>query len=286
MHSPRRRIPDGSLGTYEGFTQTAGPWLPYTATFNIISPLYYSDGTGGPAVPATTGTYLHIYDRYAGNPDPVTDPHPGASSGDIYVNGSTSFYSGFGVSLYDFHELEKDLYIAPGSTQTYGEYGFAFDVIVHFTDGVTLNEGPLVDMFATDTTTDPDNPGGFATFASDSQQDVATQAVYNAVMAAPEPSSLVLAALGAAALAICGWRRRMGGRIVSRRVLEPSGPISRAGRGCQTAVLDVWSPKWQRELPSAKLRNRTQIRVGAQLGPGCGPVQHEPCCLTQSDDPG
>ena len=64
-----------------------------------------------PAVPATDGTYLHIYDRYAGNPDPVTDPHPGASSGDIYVNGSTSFYSGFGVSLYDFHELEKDLYI-------------------------------------------------------------------------------------------------------------------------------------------------------------------------------
>ena len=68
--------PDGSLGTYEGFTQTAGPWLPYTASFNIISPLYFSDGTGGPATPATDGTYLHIYDRYAGNPDPVTDPHP------------------------------------------------------------------------------------------------------------------------------------------------------------------------------------------------------------------
>ena len=201
--------PDGSLGTYEGFAQTAGPWLPYTATFNIVSPLYYSDGTGGPAVPATTGTYLHIFDRYAGNPDPVTDPHPGASSGDVYVNGSTSFYSGFGVSLYDFHELEKDLYIAPDSTQTYGEYGFAFDITVHFIDGVTLTEGPLVDVFATDTTTDPDNPGGFATFVPDSQQDAATQAVYNAVMAAPEPSSLVLAAFGAAALAVCGWQRRV-----------------------------------------------------------------------------
>ena len=198
---------DGSLGTYEGFAQTAGPWLPYTASFNILSPLYFSDGTGGPAVPATDGTDLHIFDRYAGNPEPVTDPHPGASAGDIYVNGSTSFYSGFGVSLYDFHELEKDLYMAPGSTQTYGEYGFAFDVTVQFSDGVTLTTTPLVDIFATDTTTDPDNPGGFATFASDSQQDAATLAVYNAVVGAPEPSSFVLAVLGAAALAAFGWRR-------------------------------------------------------------------------------
>ena len=154
-------------------------------------------------MPATTGTYLHIYDLWAGNPDPVTNPHPGASFGDIYVNGSTSFYPGFGVSLYDHHELEKDLYIAAGSTQTYGEYGFAFDVTVQFADGVTLTTMPLVDIFATDTTADPNNPGGFATFSPDSQQDVATQAVYDAVMAAaPEPSSLALAVLGTAALAL------------------------------------------------------------------------------------
>ncbi|HTU26847.1 MAG TPA: hypothetical protein VMF30_15670 [Pirellulales bacterium] len=199
---------DGSLGTYEGFAQTAGPWPLYTATFNILSPLYYSDGTGGPAVPASAGTDLHIYDRYAGNPDPVTDPHPGASYGDVYVNGTTPFYQGFGVSLYDFHELEKDLYIAPDSTQTYGEYGFAFEVIVSFVDGPTLSTGPLVDIFATDTTTDPDNPGGFATFAPDSQQDAATLAVYDAVMAAaPEPSSFLMAAFGAIGMGIYGYRR-------------------------------------------------------------------------------
>ena len=139
---------DGSYPTDEGFTQTAGPFPFYTSvSFNIISPLYFSDGTGA-AVPAEAGTQLHIFDLFAGNPDPITDPHPGASLGDLYVNGSTSFYQGFGVSLYDAHELEKDLYLAPGSTQTYGEYGFAFDVTVHFAGGQTVSTGPLVDVFA------------------------------------------------------------------------------------------------------------------------------------------
>ena len=139
---------DGSYSTFEGFAQTAGPFPAYTsATFNIISPLYFSDGTDG-AVPASPGTQLHIYDLWAGNPDPTTFPHPGASAGDIYLNGTTSFYAGFGVSLYDFHELEKDLYLAPGSTQTYGEYGFAFDVTVHFAGGQTVTSGPLVDVWA------------------------------------------------------------------------------------------------------------------------------------------
>ena len=145
---------DGSYGTYEGFAQTAGPWLPYTATFNITSRLYFSDGSGAAAA-ASTGTQLHIFDRWAGNPDPVNNPHPGASPGDIFVNGTTSSYPGFGVSLYDFHELEKDLYLAAGSTQTYGEYGFAFNVTVHFADGITLTTGPLVDVFALDITTGP-----------------------------------------------------------------------------------------------------------------------------------
>ena len=190
---------DGSYGTYEGFTQTAGPWLPYTASFNITSPLYFSDGTG-PAVPASAGTYLHIYDLWAGNPDPINNPHPGASFGDIYVNGSTSSYPGFGVSLYDHHELEKDLYLAPGSTQTYGEYGFAFDVTVHFADGITLTTSPLVDVFALDITTDPNNPGGFATFAPVGQQDIATAGIYASVV--PEPSAMVLASFGITALGI------------------------------------------------------------------------------------
>jgi len=197
--------PDGSYGTFEGFAQTSGPFPPYTsASFNIISPLYFSDGTGA-AVPASTGTQLHIYDLWAGNPDPVNNPHPGASFGDVYLNGTTPFYSGFGVSLYDHHELQKNLYLAAGSTQTYGEYGFAFDVTVHFANGTTLTSVPLVDVFALDITTDPNNPGGFATFAPPGQQDVATLGIFNAVTGVPEPSTAVLVAMGA--LAFLGRRR-------------------------------------------------------------------------------
>jgi hypothetical protein len=199
---------DGSYPTLEGFAQTSGPFPFTSATFNVVSPLFFSDGTG-PAVPASTGTHLHIYDLWAGNPDPVNNPHPGASFGDVYVNGTTPFYSGFGVSLFDQHELEKDLHLAAGSTQTYGEYGFAFDVTVHFSNGTTLTTGPLVDVFALNITTDPLNPGGFATFASFAQQDAATQAIFSAV---PEPSALLLAAIGGVVFSVM----RLGMRVARR----------------------------------------------------------------------
>ena len=184
--------PDGSYPTDEGFAQTAGPFPPYSsAVLNVLSPLYFSDGTGA-AVPASAGTYLHIYNIFAGNSDGF---HPGASSGDLYVSGTTSAIPGFGVSLTDAHELEKDIYLAAGSSQTYGEYGFAFDVVVHFDNGTTLSTGPLFDVFALDITSDPSNPGGFATLAPFEQQDAATEAIVATLV--PEPSACGLVLLGA-----------------------------------------------------------------------------------------
>jgi hypothetical protein len=206
-----------------GFAQTAGPWLPYTASFNVISPLFFSSGIGtGPggtapfAVPAVPGTYIDVWDLWAGNPEPTVSPHPGASFGDVYVNGSTSFYPGFGVSLYDTHELEKDLYIGSGPAN--GEYGFAFDVVVHFSDGITLTSSPLVDVFAI---SDP-NYGDFADNASVALQDKATMAIYDAVTAVPEPSSVVMLAIGAAGLTVHGLRRhrRCKIRIVDSTLVE------------------------------------------------------------------
>lgn len=181
---------DGSYGTDEGFAAIVGPQPAHSAaTFQILSPLFFSDGTS-PAAPASPGTHLHIFNRFAGNSDGL---HPGASAGDLNVTGSTSLLSGFGVSLTDFHELEKDLYIAAGSSQTDGEYGFAFNVSVTFASG-TLTSGPLVDVFATDIGPD----GGFATFADPfSTQDPATLAIYQA--AVPEPSALALGGIGIAA---------------------------------------------------------------------------------------
>ena len=177
----------GQIGTYEGGPQIVGPSLPWSnAYFTVLSPLYYSDGTGTAAVPASTGTYLQFFDRFPNNSDGL---HPGASNGSFNLTGSASS-PGFGISLDDFHEVEKDLFLGPGSTQTNGEYGYAFDVTIPFSNGTTLTSAPLVDVFATGTTDDPDNPGGFS-LVPDSQQDVATLQIYNSVMAAavPEPST-------------------------------------------------------------------------------------------------
>jgi hypothetical protein len=187
---------DGSYATVEGFAAIVGPQPAHSAaTFHILSPLYYSDGTG-PAAPAAPGTYLHVYDRFAGNSD---GQHPGAAAGDVLISGGTSPLSGFGVSLTDFHELEKDLYIASGSSQMNGEFGFAFNVSATFANG-TVTTGPVVDVFATNIGAG----GGFATNASDSLQDAATFAIYSA--AVPEPSALALSIVGVAVFGACYLR--------------------------------------------------------------------------------
>jgi hypothetical protein len=165
---------DGSFySAIHGFAQTAGPWPAYTATYNILTPLYFVDGTSITAQLAPVGTYLDIYDAWAGD----NSGHPGAALGDVYVNGKTSFYQGYGVSLYDTHELEKDLYI--GSGPRFGEYGFAFNVTIHFANGTTLVSAPMIDVFAM---SDP-GYGNFALNASVTQQDNATAAIYRAGMA-------------------------------------------------------------------------------------------------------
>lgn len=156
-----------------GFAQTAGPWPAYTATYNVLTPLYFADGTGVAAQMAPAGTYVDIFDAWAGD----NSGHPGAALGDVFVDGKTSFYQGYGVSLYDTHELEKDLYL--GSGPGYGEYGFAFNITVHFANGTTLVSGPMIDVFAM---SDPTH-GNFALNASVTQQDNATAAIYRAGMA-------------------------------------------------------------------------------------------------------
>ncbi len=187
----------GTLGTYysvlHGFCATSGAMPTYTATFNVVSPLYYSNGVGcgvnhsGPVVaqPASSGTFLNIYDLYAGNPDPMTAPHPGASFGNVIVTGTTSLASGFGVSLYDPHELEHDLYLSSTSAQTYGEYGFAYTVTMYFPNtGATLTTVPLVDIYALSA----QKLGDFPDNASYQQQDAASVAIFQAATRSAPPS--------------------------------------------------------------------------------------------------
>jgi len=230
-----------SYGTYEGFVEQdgSGPGgsAPIaSATFKILSPLYYSDGTGSAAQPASAGTYLQIFDvlttdpAYIANPSlyPGTSPTPynnGLNNGPyINLTGTTSFAAGFSVSALYFHELEKDLYFGAGSTQTYGEYGFAFDVTVSLLNPftyqpmTTLTTAPMVDVFdLTDPTLDfnaESNPNGgdFGDDAPQGQQDAATTFIYDAAISAaapvPEPSSFVLFSLSVVLFGVVAVRRR------------------------------------------------------------------------------
>ncbi len=193
----------GGQGTFEGGPQIVGPAPPWTnAYFTVLSPLYYSDGTGTAAAPATNGTYLQLYDLEVG-------AYPGATNGVANLTGTAATTPGFGISVQYYHEIEKDLHLALVSSQTNGEYGFAFDVTIPFIDGVTLTTGPLVEVFATGTSDDPNSTAstGFG-LEPDAQQDAATLQVYDSVMAAvPEPSTTVLAAAGAMLLGMIRFRR-------------------------------------------------------------------------------
>ncbi len=166
---------NGSYGVIHGFAYTTGAWPNYTATYNILSPLFFSDGTGtGPASTAPAGTYINIFDRDVGL-------YPGAAPGSVQVNGGGLFIPGYGVSLFDPHELQKQLFVPSGSAPPYGEYGFSYEVSVSLPGGQTLTTGPLVDVFATDI-----GDGGFYSTAPLSQQNSASLAIYRAAIAVPE----------------------------------------------------------------------------------------------------
>ena len=202
--------------SHEGFAfgVAGNNGLPaYTnATFNMISPLYYSNGVD-PVAPASPGTYMEVFDRdngaggtnEAGN-FPWTSLPPADVNGNplggpsFDMTGSTSFYGGFPVSFADPHELEKDLYIAGNSSQTDGEYAWAFDVTVTFADGNVVTYGPMVDVISLP---------NFASGASLSLQDAATEALFGAMpTAVPEPSTFALAGFGFLAVVYFGLRAR------------------------------------------------------------------------------
>ena len=167
----------GSYLVVHGFADAVNSWPAYVATYNILSPLYFSDGTTtGPAVVAGAGTSVAVTNRDAG-------ALPGSVAGTLTLSGTSSFQAGYGVSLLDPHELGTFLFLAANSNQTYGEFGFSYEVSVTLTGtGQTLTTGPLVDVFATDI----GSSGGFKTFAAQSQQNTASLDIYNAAIAIPD----------------------------------------------------------------------------------------------------
>jgi autotransporter-associated beta strand protein len=233
-------LTSGTLGDYysvlHGFCATAGSVPQYTATFNVVSPLYYSSGLPGGAnpigpvlaQPASPGTFLNVYDLWAGNPDPSTYPHPGAAFGNVLLTGATSYAPGFGVSLYDPHELEHDLYLSSTSTQTYGEYGFAYTVTMHFPGtNTTLTTVPLVDVYAI---SDP-NLGDFPDNAAPALQDAASVSIFQAATRSKAPSWAT--ASNGSWTSLANWANWPGNGIVGS---PPTGPGVQVAIGAATTV--------------------------------------------------
>ena len=178
-----------------------------TMTFNLVSPLYYSDGTA-PAAPASAGTYITFSD--------AADAHPATSGLHATLTGSSitpvagwQLLSPYDAAPYGDpgHELVKQIYIPGTSTQTAGEYGFAFTMTAHFAGGQTITTGPLVDIFALDS-----SPATAGFLGSDALQDAATLSIYGKVipqsLSTPEPASLTLGLI--AALGLLRLARRKG----------------------------------------------------------------------------
>ena len=138
------------------------------------------------------------------------------------MTGTTSLASGFSVSLYDPHEIEHDLYLTSTSTQTYGEYGFAYTVTIHFPNtGATLTTVPLVDVYAL---SDP-NLRDFPDNAGVCQQNAASVAIFQAATRNEPPSWST--AVGGSWNNISSWTNWPGNGILG------SAPF---GAGVQVAI--------------------------------------------------
>jgi len=156
--------------------------------FDVLGPLWYS--TGGVAVPAAVGVSLQMADVEAGFAGPS-----------ITLDANSNITAGYPISGNTSHEFTFTL---DGATSHEGVYGIAYSV-----RGNPVGGNPYVPtqlLVATWTT-----PGFFKgddPLDPESPLSLAQAAIFNAASTVPEPASIVLAALGAAALVFFRWRRR------------------------------------------------------------------------------
>jgi hypothetical protein len=178
------------LGSWETDHGGAGTSLFGTGkelAFDVLGPLWYS--TGGVAVPAAVGVALEMADQQAGFFGPS-----------ITLDSNSTITAGYPISGNTSHEF---IFTLDGAALHEGVYGIAYSV-----RGNPVGGNPYVPtqlLVATwmtpnfDPGPDPLNP--------ESPLQRAEVAIFNAASTIPEPSSIVLAALGAVALVFFRWRR-------------------------------------------------------------------------------
>jgi hypothetical protein len=167
-------------------------------SFDVHSALYYSDGSGSPAIPAPAGITLLIEDQQSGFVGPSA-----------VVDGTSTFVGGFPISGNSTHEF---LWTLQGATIPEGVYGLAYIVNGSPVGGSPYGPTPLlVPMWMTPSFFPGDDP-----FAPNSPFNLAQAAIYEAATnPVPEPSTTVLLGLGFAGLAVPCWRRRLRARCMA-----------------------------------------------------------------------
>jgi hypothetical protein len=161
-------------------------------SFDGHGALMYSTGVG--ATPAIPGVSLLMEGAQAG------------FAGSINIDGTSVFTPGFAISGNTSHEFLFTLQ-TDGVAIPEGVYGIAYLVKGHETEGEDyIPTHLLVATWRTPNFNPGDDP-----LAPDSPWSLAQSAIFQAlVIPVPEPSSMVLLALGASGAIMLAWRRRVG----------------------------------------------------------------------------
>lgn len=184
------------LGSWETDHGGAGTTLFGTnkqLAFDVLGPLWYS--TGGVAVPAAVGVSLAMADQQAGFFGPS-----------ITLDANSTITAGYPISGNTSHEF---IFTLDGAASHEGVYGIAYSVRGNPVSGAPPVSGdpyvPTLLLVATWMT--PNFNPGEDPLDPESPLQLAQVAIFNAASTVPEPSSIVLAALGAMALVFFRWRR-------------------------------------------------------------------------------
>ncbi len=155
--------------------------------FDVLGPLWYS--TGGVAVPAAVGVSLQMADQQAGFVGPS-----------ITLDANSTITAGYPISGNTSHEF---IFTLDGAASHEGVYGIAYSV-----RGNPVGGNPYVPtQLLVATWMTPNFDPGEDPLDPESPLQLAQVAIFNAASTVPEPSSIVLAAMGAMALVFFRWRR-------------------------------------------------------------------------------
>lgn len=158
-------------------------------SFDVVTPLLFSAGTGIPATPAAAGIAMQIESQNL--------------LGSITVDGDDLFTAGYSITGNSSHEFRWTF--TSGAPFAEGVYGVAYRVKGGPAAGGSYDPSPLlVATFMTPGFFPGDDP-----LAPNSPLSLASAAIYQAATnPVPEPSTCVLFGLGTVALVGYQWRRR------------------------------------------------------------------------------